>query len=69
VNPDDDEPEMSEESEDSTDEDEDASGLVQAHTDIDNIVKTPKSQSFKVADFLLLGYEKDMGRIELPWYT
>ena len=58
-----------EESTESSDEDQDEEANAQSHADIDAIVNTPRSSSFKVADYLIIGYEEGLGRIEMPWYT
>ncbi len=57
-----------EESTESSEEEVDEALNAQAIADIDQIVKTPKSSSHLIADFLKLAYEEG-GRIELPWYT
>ena len=55
-------------SEDSSEEEENVDYFTQANADVDAIVTTPRSQSFRLAEYLRFGYEEG-GRIEMPWYT
>ena len=58
--------ESSDESNDSSEEDEEAQA--QSVADIDAIVRTPRP-NYRVRDFLRIDYEEGQARIEMLWFT